>query len=223
MNATRVSVVLLIGLLTMGAKHGYAEPVTFRYEAEIFSILNADTFDPGLSISVGDIISGRFTYAPDPGVDNILSITRQQTHKFTIEIDGTPLRSPSFELQAVNNTVVTHLPPTNTADVMSLVGFGFAPLAPGKLPTLDTASSSFSVSLLGPIETVPRPSFPTEVDVLNNFTYRRSLSIGLDGVGLNGAGIGINAQIGMFVAVPEPSTAFLFTSIFSVFGFCRCA
>ena len=207
--AMKTKTVVLRALVLAGVGLGMAagagaSPVTFRFEAEITNIFNADIFDPGLDISLGDSIVGSFSFEPFAG-DGRMSITTAHASDFNLSINGIAFISTGFDSRSINNSTFADFP-LSLVDSIRISGTGLFPLPVDSTSTIDSGSSGFSIQLNGQATSLEQASLPSDPAIWNRFTATRRLSIGLDGVGLNGTGIGLQANISNFVVVPEPTS-----------------
>jgi hypothetical protein len=200
-----------VGIFAPSATH--AAPVTFRFEAVITNIFNPDAFDPGIDISINDIVRGKLAFNPNEG-DGSMSLVSIQPHSFSLNIDDVTLSSSSYQLQATNNEIMVADPPNDIVDSLQVQGSGLYPVQAGNVPAIDFSSSTFRLNLVSTSGILSQASYPADAEVWNSFQINRTLNVGLDGLGLNGAGIGVQANIGQFSVIPEPAPIKIFLIAF---------
>ncbi len=185
-----------------------AAPMTFAFEAEISSVSLGIPFDSGIDFSVGDTISGQFTFEPfeedcavTSGPIQPLGCTRLQSNTFLVDVNGTEIESSSYEINVLNNGGVTGFP--QLTDLLQPRGGGLMSQSAAGSINIDSASSGFSMSLVGPTDSIEFASIPGSPLAWNQFNLERSLNITLrDG---HGGAIGFQADVSQFFVIPEPS------------------
>jgi len=198
-----------------------AAPVTFAFDAEISSVSLGIPFDSGIDFSVGDTISGQFTFQPfeencaiADGPFQPFGCTKPQLFSFSMEIDGINLSVNSYEIDTLNNTGVFDGAGPVVQDFLEPRGRGLSPAEASRPISIDPASSGFGMMLRGGASSINFASIPGSPDVWNQFNLERSLNIFvLDG---NGGVIRIRAVVGQFSIVPEPTSLALAMTFISI-------
>ena len=186
-----------------------AAPVTLRFDATIGTVSTGIPFDSGVQFSLGDTISGKFTFDPAEG-DGGMSFHAVQPYDFFLNINYVSLFTPSFEIEAINNTVIISDCPAGVdclsgpVDELDLGGGGLSWVENAPPLNIDPSKSGFRMTLNGMANVLAQASHPSDADVWNDFDLRRQFDVDFeDG---NGGAIGFVATLGEFVAIPEPSS-----------------
>jgi len=189
-----------------------AAPVTFAFDAEITTVSRGIPFDSGVDFAVGDTISGQFTLDPledcavfDGPVQPLGDLcATTQSSSFTVDINGAILRTPGFDLDVRNDTLILDSSLATDIDSIESRGGNLSPLDPISFPNIDPATSSFNMSLWAFAHRLSITSVPGSVETWNQFRLKRVISIHLrDGLGNV---MGFQAAVGDFSVIPEPST-----------------
>jgi hypothetical protein len=186
----------------------HAAPVTLRFEAEIDRVSGSD-FDSGIEFVVGDVVSGQFTYDPNPG-DGETPLTVPQPYHFSIAINGVELASPSYEITADDDDLVTDFEVGSIFDQLELVGAGLSAFDVTADIDIDPLQSTFGLDLWGAsdfADILETAQIPSNVEIWNQFDTWRHFRVTLR----NGEGgvSGFSATVGDFSQVPEPASVCL--------------
>ncbi len=203
-----------VAVLVLGAcSTAWAAPVTFGFEAEI-DRLSGIPFDSGINFSVGDIISGQFTFDPSAG-DGTTHFVGIQPHSFGLNINGVAVSVPTFSIEVFNDTPILDFPPTSQVDSIKLGAGDLAPLQPELFPNIDATVSNFRMEFLAPTFSLDQASIPGSAAVWNEFVLRRQLSVRFR----SGSGdvVGFHATVRPFFAIPEPTPGQLVFTAFVLF------
>lgn len=204
--------------LTMATGSCLATPVTFAFEAEITTVFLGIPFESGIDFSVGDTISGRFTFDPleecavfdGPGQPLGGLCETTQPFSFSVEIDGATFRTSDYELKVRDHVAVIDSPFAGGADIIDSSG-ELSPLDPLAFPNIDSNTSSFNMSLWKYSDSLAVASVPASVEIWNRYGSTRTIDILLrDGLGHV---VGFQAAIGRFSVIPEPSSFCLLSLI----------
>jgi hypothetical protein len=180
-----------------------AEPITFRFEAEINTMFPGIPFNSGIDYAPDDVISGQFTFEPTPGNGSMLfEVT--QPHLFTLNINGVELSVPTYDIHAVNNSPISDFPPASVIDSMLIGAGNLAPEQADLYPNIDPGTSSFRITLFSPADVLSQAGVPEAVVTWNEFDLTRQINVTFRN-GMGGA-IGFQATIGAFSVVPEPAS-----------------
>ena len=224
-HACCVVLVAIIGVCTISVNTLKAAPVTFRFEAEVNSIFPGASFDSELGLSVGNVVTGQFTFEPNPG-DGSDSFEINQPYEFSLEINGVELSTAAFETASLNDAGFdvdcVDFSCSSLLDILTLSGNGLSAANGAVLPNFDTESSGFQMRfssnvdptlLDGNFDPIPvedvldTAEIPSESHIWNQFLYARTLSIWL---GDNQGGrFSLTATVDQFTVVPEPSSCSL--------------
>jgi len=213
---TRFSFLMHLGVagcLAVGsmAATGQASPVTLEFEAEITDVSPGIPFSSGIDFALGDTVRGVFTYNPSDG-DGTNPFSTIQSFGFVLDINGTKLATPSFEMSAFNNTAIFDFPPANVVDTLEIIGRNLAPFDSSQAGELDPTGSSIRIDFLGHDNTINQAEIPGVAEVFNQFDLRRALDVTLRSN--SGAVVGFQAMGTEFSVIPEPSCLYL-----TLFGF----
>lgn len=189
-----------------------AQPVTYKFDAAITSVASGVPFDSGITFAVGDMISGRFTFEPNTGVGG-MNLDTVQPYAFVLEVDGTNLFSPTFEIRAVNNGSLDDVPGVSEIDSLVVGAGGLSSMNPAV--GINPATSGFRMTLFGPATAFGGASIPGDIDVWNSFDIWRDISVTFRNA--NGGAVGFQATVGSFQLVPEPTTLFYISFITILF------
>jgi len=196
-----------------------AAPVTFAFEATVDSISPGASFDSAIDIAEGDVITGQFTFEPNAG-DGSASLVVDQPYSFTVNINGIELSTAAYRATVSNDTGADLdcadflCPGFVVIDSLTLGGSNLMEVGDDTLPNLDTDSSGFQMQLeewfghpfWGGTDILDTASIPAGLDSWNQFS-RRPLRVWLgDG---QGGTFSLNATVGQFAVVPEPSSGSL--------------
>jgi len=211
-----------------------AAPVTFAFEAEVRSLSTGIPFDTGIDVAVGDTIAGSFTFTPDPGDGSDSLDATQSDDAATFVVDGktfaTTTVGEGIRFMVFNNATVLDGPVT-TLDTIRFGGvFDQLPAGTtmgiarggwtidiGAFPALEVNSDGFLVDADFPL---PSAMLPSDIAAWNFMASRPGdifgpqLSISLRSN--DGGAVGINARLGEFILVPEPSAIGL---VFPIAGY----
>ena len=211
-KTTVLRVLVLAGTgLGMAAGAG-ATPVTLAFEAEISSASLGIPFDSGIDFSVGDKISGQFTFNPledcaefeGPGQPLGGLCATTQPFSFSVEIDGATFRTSNYELEVRDNIPIQDFPSASVIDTIKSYGGGLSPIDSSRVPNIDPTLSGFSVFLWGRSNSLTAATVPESAEAWNRFNLRRAIDVSLhDGLG---HAVGFHATINRFSVVPEPTT-----------------
>ena len=201
-----VVLVAITGVCTISVNTLKAAPVTFRFEAEIDS-LSGVPFDSGINFSVGDIVSGQFTFEQSTVGDGSAYFEGTQPRNFSLNINGVVVLAPTFDFRVFNDTPILDFPPASEVDTITLGAGGLVPLRPELFPDIDASRTGFRMRLYAPNFTLAQASLPGSAAVWNDFNLTRQLGV----VFRSGSGdvVGFQATVRPFLAVPEPMTGHL--------------
>ena len=192
-------------------------PITFAFEAEIGIIFSGIPFDSGIDFEVGDVILGQFTFDPSEG-DGTNPFTKEQTRDFSLNINGTVLTAPKYQIRSWNDNAITDFPPSSVVDDLFVSGASLSPENRLLIPAMNPAQSFFRMSLLGNSDLLPNARHPESVAIWNAFGFERQITVRLRDI--KGGSVAFQATVGPFVAVPEPSTAgFIVSAFLAVISF----
>ncbi len=215
--------------LTMGVLLGnwsklQAAPVTFAFEASVGSISPGASFDSDIILAVGDVITGQFTFEPNAG-DGNSSFEVNQPYAFSLEINGVELSTAAYRATSRDDAVILvdciDLSCPSVLDILELDGNGLSASNGTVLPNLASESSGFRLSLVasadpnildGNFDPIPlivvldAATIPADVGIWNQF-LGRSLQVWLGDS--QGGTFSLNATVGQFTVVPEPSSVSL--------------
>jgi hypothetical protein len=187
-----------------------AVPVTFRFDATIGTVPPGIPFDAGIDFALGDIISGKFTFDPSDG-DGSMSFRAVQPYNFLLNINGTLLFTPTFEIEATNNLFIISDCPTGVdclsgfVDELIVGGGGLAGVEDEPALGFEPSQSGFSILLDGMATVLGQASHPPTAEVWNDFDLRRQIAVFFeDG---SGGAMAFVATIGEFMTIPEPPSA----------------
>jgi len=196
-----------------------AAPVTFAFKASVDSISSGASFDSEIDLTVGDEITGRFTFDPNAG-DGNSPFEVIQPYAFSVVFNGVKLSSAAYETTSRDDV---HLdvdcsdlacPGFATSDSLSLKGSNLMEVGNLILSNLDADSSGFQMQLeewfghpfWGGMNILDSANIPADIGTWNQFSGR-SLKVWLgDG---QGGSLSMNATVGQFTVVPEPSSGTL--------------
>ncbi len=180
-----------------------AAPVTFIFDATIVGVSNEIPFDVGIEYEVGDIIEGRFTFLPQDGA-GAMTFTAVQPYAFSLNVNEVVLETPNFTLRGGNDWLVADYPLADEVDALELGAAGLSAVGPAAMLNIDASRSGFSMGLRGSTSVMLAASHPADLAVWNAFNFERHLTIQFrDG---QGGAMGLQATVGSFGLVPEPST-----------------
>ncbi len=181
----------------------FAAPATLRFDATIGTIFPGIPFDSGIDFALGDIVSGHFTFEPAEGDGGVLMFATMQPYEFSLDIGGAKFSTHGFEIQSLNDTVITDFAPASSVDSLQVGAGGLSAADPTMFPNIDPTTSGLTLLLFGPTSSVSIPRYPEDPAVWNNFNLFRALTVAF-GDGMGGV-VGFQATVGQFATVPEPS------------------
>jgi hypothetical protein len=191
------------------AAGAYAGPVTLRFEATIHSVERTPSFDSGIDVAVGDVITGQFTFDPTIKDPADLWHVVVQPYQAVLNIDGHQFQTPNSKrdltLTSLNDaTVIDNVPEfEGLVDGLWVQG-SLGLLNPLILPDISHNRSSFWLALYGGTTVLDVSRFPEDSATWNAFILQREIVVSIRderGNGQHGY-----ASVGTFVEVPEPST-----------------
>jgi hypothetical protein len=196
----------------LSASAAFAGPITFRFDATVKTVLSSNPIDLPFSIQPSDVISGRFTFDPGTAVsigDN--AVEGVQSLGLTFTIDGVAFGSTTYRIQAFNNTPISDdviEGPIDTVNIQcsSIAGYACSPTFI-EMPGVDPFTIGVRLSLLGPISILDLAHISADPAKWNSFQFERHLRLTFND--LNDGSMLVGAQVGEFLAVPEPSDALL--------------
>jgi len=218
--------VLALVMLLANGPALVAAPVTFAFEATVDSISPGASFDSAIDLEEGDVITGQFTFEPDPG-DGSSSLVVNQPYNFTVNINGVELSTADYGATVRNDARISvdcpDLSCPNVFDLLELNGNSLSATNGNDavLANLASKSSGFRLSLaanadsslmdenFNPIPLVvvlEAAEIQADAGVWNQFS-RRSLRVWLGDS--QGDTFSLNATVGQFAVVPEPSSGSL--------------
>jgi hypothetical protein len=154
--------------------------------------------------SLGDKISGKFTFEPASGGGS-KSFRAVQPYNFFLDINGVSLFTQSFEIEAIDNVlVISDSPPSGVTDQLFLGTNGLSWVENTSPLPINPNLSGFRMTLYGMPSLLSQGSHPEDVNIWNDFDLWRQLNVTFR----NGAGgaVGFQATIGDFATVPEASS-----------------
>ena len=207
-----------IGISTSNAK-----PMTLQFEAEVGIIHNHDMIDIGFDVMVGDSLSGQFSFEPEKGDGSGTNFVEfEQPFSTSIEINGEVLTTSGFLLTSFNNSIRvcdcgpgTVVDPSGVFDILQVsVDLGqLETTVPNISPersfwrlTIEGRQSLLldAVGVARPKTAFEQPELPNDVSTWNALNSRRTLDIYLSNQ--FGQGVYLQAYVGDFQVIPEPST-----------------
>jgi hypothetical protein len=160
-----------------------AAPVTFRFDAEIHTVFPGNPFDSGIDFAAGDVITGRFTFEPNPG-DGSNPIVALQTHQFQLNINGVAIAAPNYEIESFDDYSIEDFPDASIIDTLKLAGAGLTTVDASAGLNFDPLQSTFLIDLRSAADEHDQAYIPADSDVWNQFNLWRSLRVILrDGEG----------------------------------------
>jgi hypothetical protein len=187
----------------------HAEPVTFRFDAEIVNVPIGNPFDLPLTYQVGDIIQGKFTFEPTSAkpIDNN-AVAANQAFALEFNINGSVVGSSSFRIEVFNDTAFDDSNFPAPIDVITL-GCNEPSCIPGliSLPGGEPFRVRSRSQFVGSSSILDMPEFSDDPTTWNAFLLERRLFLGFDDVGLGS--MGLDAIVGQMFLVPEPSSSTL--------------
>jgi len=204
-----------------------AAPVTFAFEAMVDSVSTGASFNSEIDLEEGDVITGQFTFEPNTG-DGSPSLVVDQPYNFTVNINGVDISTADYEAIVRDDAGVivdcVDLSCPSILDILELEGSSLSVANNTMLMNLDSESSGFRMRLLAsadpnifegsfenlvpiPLEVVlDAAEIPADVEIWNSFSGR-SLQVWL--VDDQGGAFSLNATVGQFTVVPEPTSGSL--------------
>jgi len=181
----------------------YAEPITFRFDAEIINTSSGNPFNLPFSYEVGDIITGRLTFEPVSGPAAGNSIAADQSFPLEISINGAFVSSSSYRIQSFDNTPITDSEFDGPVDTMA-IGCSEPACIPEyvRLRGSEPFRVRSRMNLIGETDILGTAMISDDPAVWNAFTLERTLSLNFDNQ--DPGSMGLLAHVGDFRAVPEP-------------------
>jgi hypothetical protein len=185
----------------------YAGPVTFRFEATVHSVERNLSFDSGIDVAIGDVITGQFTFNPAIKDPADLWHAVVQPYQAVLNIDGHQFQTPNSKrdltLTSLNQASVIDFTPEFEGLVDGLwVQGSLAPLDSSTFPNISFGRNSFSLEVYGDTSVLDSFRFPQDSTTWNAFTFFRGIVVSISPDFGNGETF--YATIGSFVTVPEP-------------------
>jgi hypothetical protein len=187
-----------------------AASIAFSAQAQITSIVSGFGADPVLpvNLSVGDTITATFAFddaAPGVFDPSTFWTNYQEEHAFRFMLNGVALESPSYLLQFLDNS--PYEDPTDYGDVGPHGPSDGLEIQVVQSPGAPVSFWQAFIALAGESHILNSNEVTEDVAVWNKFTYRL-LTFGFSNSGGNKFTF-VQANLGIFKVVPEPSTAAL--------------
>jgi len=221
--------VCAIALLTL-SNQAVAVPITIGFDATVTVGTPGFPFELPFTVTVGDKITGRFTF--EPGVGDPVEIRREfpQSENFVVLIDGVTLSSSAYSIAVHNDEIFFENTSAQRSFDIIEVGCSRPGLSISCNPeVIDLGEGNlFSfrplLSLVGSTDILSDTGIPTDVRAWNDLDTSAVLQINFDGLGSGGSGIGVFlgviARVNNFWVVPEPSSLVLcVVALVGLFGF----
>jgi len=215
-SSLRLGVLMFAGIICAAGAAIQAAPVTFRFEAEIASVIPPDG---GLSlpfeVSSGDSIIATFTFEPTAGGPDF-----PQTAALRFELAGNTVLVPAYTIAVRDEDVPNATDLTGRiADPENTPIVDLAPGSSDNISVTCVSSVAFCGSLEGNAQLQVRPiihlstddnplsdtSLVADVNVWNQFSFRE-MSLTFSNPENGGIQTYIGAYIGVIHQVPEPGT-----------------
>lgn len=218
-----VSLAIALGAFSMVI----AAPLTFRFEAEVTNSYNNDLFSLPFDYKVGDVIHGKMSFEPVVTTtlvdDPIASI---QPYALEFEIDGTVIGTSVFGLKVLDNSAILDFLGSGDPvfDILT-AGSSIEPQFPSSspdpilFPGEDPFGLSIRLELIGESTIMNAGDLLLSESQLNNFMLRRTLSLGFHAIG--SGSMGLEANVGVFTLVPEPTSSTLAAASCFLMSFSR--
>jgi hypothetical protein len=195
----------MLALLYSANSPSTVTAATLRFDARITSTPAGIPFDLPLAFQVGDVIHGHVTFEPGPGTP-IADRARESIQEvgYTFDINGDVVTSSWYRLQVFDDTAYEDsdwgivdtttlqslFPPDPQPQVIALPGQG------------DPFRVRVLISLVGESNSLPELAITADAAVWNSLTLERVLNLNFNNP-LGGA-MGLRAEIGSFIPIPEP-------------------
>jgi hypothetical protein len=213
----RVLCNLAVGLFVfVSPTYSDAAPVTFRFDATITNVFEAAPFDLPIQYEIGDVIHAKMTFEPLATTTLLDStVATVQFFKFNFDINGTAVGTSRYGLKILDNGAILDTPWAGDPvfDIFT-AGSSINPDFPLPLPDTisipggDPFGLSLHLELIGNTATVDAGEIVLSQHQINDFSLRRTLSLGFDASGPGS--MGLQATVGTFAIVPEPTSTLMF-------------
>jgi hypothetical protein len=183
-----------------------AEPVTFRFEAEVTDIDVLFPADLPFAVKVGDRIRGQFSFEPTDVPTDTPSTNTIQNFGVSFELESTELASNDYFLRVRNDNPVVDAPELTTDDIwLGCASSGAESCHPNILQATDNLIWWFSLPLVGDGAVLDGADIPGDPNVWQHFAPGY-LALTFQEVDFADV-LRITARIDKFSAVPEPTSA----------------